>query len=461
MTDNHLPSLERLIRAKIQRRIIAAMALLFAGAIIVTVLETALSYSDLVARLDRRADTLQDLIISEVLVNNQEATDHILADANRATPDQSVRWITPADFKGKAVTPGIGWQFPGTWAFSRPLKRLGDQDFGIFIFSGNFFTSGGLLNTLTHRLAFTVAICVLMAILLFPIASKTPKDLILEPVQYLLALIRDDSDKKLPPPAFAEIKSIQDDFVLLMSDRRKLESQRLETAQLRTVTRTAQMLAHDIRRPFSLLKATLDGLTQTNTPGAIQELISETVPGVKKSLEHLDGVIGELTNVGSSTPAEKAVFTISDAIIGGVATTAPHEESSGRLVLKLHSSAKILGVQNQIERVIANILSNALQAMGSDDRIEIVAFEESDGTAVVTITNTGSYIPPEDRENIFKLFFTTGKPDGTGLGLAICRHIIDDHNGSITVQSNSDEGTRFTILLPIYANGSNPDLLIT
>jgi len=68
-----------------------------------------------------------------------------------------------------------------------------------------------------------------------------------------------------------------------------LESQRLETAQLRTVTRTAQMLAHDIRRPFSLLKATLDGLTQITTPEAMQELISDTVPGVRKSLEHLDG----------------------------------------------------------------------------------------------------------------------------------------------------------------------------
>ena len=64
MTKTILPSLEQLIRAKIQRRIVAAMALLFAGAIIITVVEAAMSYSDLVTRLDRRADTLQDLIIS-------------------------------------------------------------------------------------------------------------------------------------------------------------------------------------------------------------------------------------------------------------------------------------------------------------------------------------------------------------------------------------------------------------
>ena len=453
MNDATLPSLEQLIRAKIQRRIVAAMVLLFAGAVIITVLETALSYSDLVARLDRRANTLQDLIISEVLVNNHNATNHILDDANRETPDQSVMWITPKETMGQAIRPGLAWNFAGTWTFTRPLKRLGDQDFGTFIFSGNFFTSGGLVSTLTHRLAFAVAICILMAILLLPIARKTPKDLILGPVHHLLALIKDDSGGKLATsPAFAEIKTIQDDFVLLMSDRRKLEAQRLETAQLRTVTQTAQMLAHDIRRPFSLLKATLDGLTQTTTPEAMQELVSDTVPGIKKSLEHLEGILAELTTVDSATPAEKMMFSLSDAIRRGVEIAAPHESDSGRIDLKLLSESQILGVQNQVERVVANLVSNALQVMGATDRIAIEARDERANTAVVTIANTGSYIPPEDLENIFQPFFTKGKADGTGLGLAICRRIVAEHGGSISVLSKEHSDTCFKIELPPAGN---------
>ena len=446
MNETTLPSLEQLIRSKIQRRIVAAMAILVAGAIIITVVETALSYSDLVTRLDRRADTLQNLIISEVLVHNQDATNHILNDANQEYPDQTVRWITPAEAKNESISPGIAWHFTGTWTFTRPLKRLGDQDFGIFIFSGNFFTSGGLVNTLTHRLIFAVAICLLMAILLLPIARRAPKDLILGPVQHLMALIRDDSSKHLATsPAFAEIKSIQDDFLLLMNDRRKLESQRLETAQLRTVTRTAQMLAHDIRRPFSLLKATLDGLTQTNTPEAMQELISETVPGVKKSLEHLDGIIAELTTVGSAAPAEKTLFLIVDAIRRGVAIAAPNDVNSGRISIKILTQAKILGVQNQIERVVANIVSNALQAMGPNDRIAVEAQDGSDGKVEVSIANSGSYIAQEDLENIFQPFFTKGKADGTGLGLAICRRIMAEHGGVLAVKSSPEFGTTFSL----------------
>jgi signal transduction histidine kinase len=451
MKDNNLPSLEQLIRAKIQRRIIAAMALLFAGAVIITIVEAALSYSDLVTRLDKRADVLQDLIISEVLVNNEEATNHILADANRETPDQSVKWLTPTDRESQLIASGITWHFPGTWTFVRPLKQLGDQNFGTFIFSGNFFTSGGLVSTLTHRLIFAVAICFLIAILLLPIARKAPRDLILGPVQHLMALIKDDSSKQLATsPAFAEIESIQNDFVLLMNDRRKLESQRLETAQLRTVTRTAQMLAHDIRRPFSLLKATLDGLTQTNTPEAMQELVRETVPGVKKSLEHLDGIIAELTTMDSTTPTEKVVFPLSEAIHRGVAIASPRAAESKRVVIQLNSGAKILGVQNQIERVIANIVSNALQVIGPTDRIEIESSNNDNTVVSMKITNTGSHIPPNDLENIFQPFFTKGKPDGTGLGLAICRQIVVDHGGSIGVKSNQTIGTRFTVKFPIF-----------
>ena len=454
MNEATLPSLEQLIRAKIQRRIVAAMVLLFAGAVIITVLETALSYSDLVARLDRRADTLQDLIISEVLVNNHDATNHILSDANLETPDQSVTWITPKETRGQAISPGLAWNFAGTWTFTRPLKRLGDQDFGTFIFSGNFFTSGGLVSALTHRLAFAVAICILMAILLLPIARKTPKDLILGPVQHLLALIKDDSGEELATsPTFAEIKTIQDDFSLLMNDRRKLDAQRLETAQLRTVTQTAQMLAHDIRRPFSLLKATLDGLTQTTTPEAMHELVSATVPGVKKSLEHLEGILAELTTVDSATPAEKIIFSLSDAIRRGVEIAAPNKSDSERIDLKLLSEAKIFGVQNQIERVIANLVSNALQVMGSTDRIAIKASDEG-ANVVVTVANTGSYISPEDTENIFQPFFTKGKADGTGLGLAICRRIVGEQGGKIFAESSMSDGTKFLILIPQVANST-------
>jgi signal transduction histidine kinase len=270
-------------------------------------------------------------------------------------------------------------------------------------------------------------------------------------VQHLLSLIRDDSAKQLATnPAFAEIKSIQDDFESLMNDRRKLESQRLETAQLRTVTCTAQMLAHDIRRPFSLLKATLDGLTQTTTPEAMRELVSETVPGVKKSLEHLDGIISELTAIGSNSETVNSTFSLSDAIARGIAIAAPHEAAASRIEKDICSAATISGNQVQIERVIANIVTNAIQATGPCDRISVATSDDSPIKATrIAITNTGSHIDTKDLEAIFQPFFTKDKQDGTGLGLAICRKIVADHGGTITASSQlSPKSTTFEISLP-------------
>ena len=68
--------------------------------------------------------------------------------------------------------------------------------------------------------------------------------------------------------------------------------------------------------------------------------------------------------------------------------------------------------------------------------------------ALVRIHNTGSYIPPQIRRQLFVPFFTT-KPTGTGLGLAIARQIVTSMDGRIDVESDPDAGTTFTIELPL------------
>ena len=102
-------------------------------------------------------------------------------------------------------------------------------------------------------------------------------------------------------------------------------------------------------------------------------------------------------------------------------------------------------LQNRRLRVVANIVANALQAMGPTDRIIIESRDESVRAVVVTITNTGSYIASEDLQMIFQPFFTKGKADGTGLGLAICKRIASDHNATIEVASTKSSGTIFEI----------------
>jgi two-component system NtrC family sensor kinase len=105
---------------------------------------------------------------------------------------------------------------------------------------------------------------------------------------------------------------------------------------------------------------------------------------------------------------------------------------------------------NQVEQVFMNILLNAGQAMPGGGKLTITSDMAPDGTGVVvTIGDSGHGIPEENLSRIFDPFFTTKENRGTGLGLSVSYGIINNHGGTIEVQSRIGEGTTFTISLPV------------
>jgi PAS domain S-box-containing protein len=112
-----------------------------------------------------------------------------------------------------------------------------------------------------------------------------------------------------------------------------------------------------------------------------------------------------------------------------------------------------------LERVLVNLISNALEAMseGGTLSINIAKIEGSHDEAIeLKVADTGPGIPPDKIDRIFDPFFTT-KKDGTGLGLAISRRIMTAHRGTIQVESFPDAGTVFTIHLPVYESNKDQE----
>jgi signal transduction histidine kinase len=109
----------------------------------------------------------------------------------------------------------------------------------------------------------------------------------------------------------------------------------------------------------------------------------------------------------------------------------------------------VRGNRERLIQVLTNIVLNATQATPDGGEVT-VRTEQCEGMAVVTVHNTGSYIPPLIRRQLFVPFFTT-KPTGTGLGLAIARQIVTSMDGRIDVASDPDTGTTFTVELPLAA----------
>jgi signal transduction histidine kinase len=99
----------------------------------------------------------------------------------------------------------------------------------------------------------------------------------------------------------------------------------------------------------------------------------------------------------------------------------------------------------KLEVVFYNLITNAIQSIGETTAGNVeISWSKSDKMIQINITNSGPQIPDEVLPNIFQPLFTT-KKHGTGLGLASCKHMIEQHRGTLSVRNNP---TTFTVLLP-------------
>ncbi|HEX2483300.1 MAG TPA: ATP-binding protein, partial [Methylomirabilota bacterium] len=109
------------------------------------------------------------------------------------------------------------------------------------------------------------------------------------------------------------------------------------------------------------------------------------------------------------------------------------------------------------QQVLLNLLTNAREAMprGGEIRITTGPDPERPGRLHLAVADTGPGIPAADLPHLFEPFYTT-KPSGTGLGLAVSYGIVQDHLGTIDVQSTPGEGATFILSFPILDRAGSP-----
>ena len=119
------------------------------------------------------------------------------------------------------------------------------------------------------------------------------------------------------------------------------------------------------------------------------------------------------------------------------------------VVYSIHpAELRLYADRSMIEQVLINLLKNAVEACCDSEspEIRVEAFRQ-DGMPVITVSDNGSGIVPEALDKVFVPFFTT-KQGGSGIGLSVCRQILNRHGGNITVTSEMEKGTVFTLQFP-------------
>ena len=116
------------------------------------------------------------------------------------------------------------------------------------------------------------------------------------------------------------------------------------------------------------------------------------------------------------------------------------------------------GDERKVKQVLVNLLSNAVKFTPEGGRIKVEA-RLGDSAVIISVTDTGIGIAPEDQEAIFEEFRQVGsnyaqKREGTGLGLSLTRKFVEMHGGKIWVESELGKGITFTFTLPISADAA-------
>jgi signal transduction histidine kinase len=214
-------------------------------------------------------------------------------------------------------------------------------------------------------------------------------------------------------------------------------------------------LAHEIRNPLVAIRTFTQLLPERYQDKEFRE---EFQAIALREVDRICGLVNDLLSFArTSTPNVSAenINEIVESIVRILETEA--KEKGVQIYRRLASSLpKIFIDKEQLKQVFMNVILNAIQSIEASGVVEIstrlAAKNGSQQFVQVGVRDSGVGIPEKDLENIFNPFFTT-KKDGSGLGLSISHQIVQEHGGTIFVESKVGEGTTFFINLPVYHRG--------
>ncbi len=237
-----------------------------------------------------------------------------------------------------------------------------------------------------------------------------------------------------------------------VSEQHALTDKLVQTDKLVLLGQLSAGVSHEIKNPLAAVKLNLQALKRT---------FEEDSPEFNYSKNALQGVqrisrIVEVT-LNFSRPAPPDIKELDlNALIPVALDLSASMLKKKEIKVELNLNEKIKRIaadEKQIQQALVNIITNAADSIKNKGAIKIKTYEEKGGRraegtySIVSISDSGKGIPPEDLPKIFNPFFTR-KADGTGLGLPITQRIMHQHSGVIDVESSVGKGATFYLKLP-------------
>ena len=229
----------------------------------------------------------------------------------------------------------------------------------------------------------------------------------------------------------------------------EIESELELSRRMAAIGRLTSGVGHEVKNPINAIVVHLELLK--NKLGTENAPAARHLDVIDAEIHRLDRVVQTL--VDFSRPVELQLREQDlRQVIGDVLALASEELSTRNVQLEswMPPNPLVANVDaDLLKQAAINVIQNAAQAMPTGGRLQVV-LEEDRKHAVLRISDEGPGIPPEIREKIFDLYFTT-KSEGSGIGLAMTYRILQLHHGSVEVQSELGRGTEFQLRIPLAA----------
>lgn len=306
----------------------------------------------------------------------------------------------------------------------------------------------GMLGSLMIFLFVIAFICFIIIILIFKSISKS----IISLEKETLDIANGDLSVQIQTeqkPSSNEITSICE----------SLEKMRLSLVEAQNQQNKFIMgISHDLRTPVAVIKGYIEALSD----GVISEKdeLTNAYSLISCKTDQLDSMIDSLINFMKMNYKEFREQLSKDSITNLIQDFANDAKSSGnvynrKVITNINLSEDYIIPLNKslISRAFENLLSNALRYTKSNDTITISA-EKIGNSIEFKIADTGIGIEKDELNQIFNLFYrgtNSRREEGMGIGLSVVKSVMDTHNWKIDVESEKDQGTCFTITIPLVS----------
>ncbi len=248
-------------------------------------------------------------------------------------------------------------------------------------------------------------------------------------------------------PAAGEVAELTDAFTRMRESLRQAQQRLLDAERLATIGRMASSISHDLRHPLTAVLANAEFLADAElTPAQREELYLEIRVAVNRLTDLVDSLL-ELSRPADSlnlveTPVERTISRAMELV------RAHREFQSVALAIQSPGVHNAQFDPRKMERVFYNLLLNGCQAAQVSGGHVGVQVAERNGDLTIQVMDDGPGVESSIRDKLFQPFVSYGKENGTGLGLTIAQKIVQDHHGSLQLESSIPGRTVMQIVLP-------------